>query len=114
MRAAHYDTPRPPALLLQCGRPDKEGPHVAFTPIGRASRCLLVAALVTAAIPSSPLYAQTRIDGLWEATVAAGGVDVPFRFEIAIKGADAQGFFFEGDRKVGSTSGKFADGTLTL
>jgi thiol-disulfide isomerase/thioredoxin len=87
---------------------------VAFTPIGRASRCLLAAAFVAATLLSSPLHAQTRVDGLWEATIVSGGVDVPFRFEIATKGADAQGFFFEGDRKVGSTSGKFADGVLTF
>jgi hypothetical protein len=30
---------------------------------------------------------------------------VPFRFEIAGSGAEIQGFFFEGDRKIGSTSG---------
>jgi thiol-disulfide isomerase/thioredoxin len=58
--------------------------------------------------------AASSIDGLWDAVVVAGGTDVPFRFEIATKGREAEGFFFEGDRKVGSTSGSFADGVLKL
>ena len=69
---------------------------------------LLAAALLVA----SPAYAQ--INGLWDATVNSNGADVPFRFEIAVNGADAQGFFFEGDRRVGSSSGRFVDGVLTL
>ena len=46
--------------------------------------------------------------------MVANGVEIPFRFEIATTGADAHGFFFEGDQKVGSTSGRFADGVLTF
>src|SRR6266852_8584633 len=76
---------------------------------------LLLAAVLLAAAPlAQPARAASGIDGLWEAIVVANGVDVPFRFEIATNGADAQGFFFEGDRKVGSTSGRFVDGVLTL
>jgi len=62
--------------------------------------------------------AMARPDGLWDATIATGGaqnqVNIPFRFEIATKGADAQGFFFEGDTKIGSSEGTFVDGTLKL
>jgi thiol-disulfide isomerase/thioredoxin len=75
---------------------------------------LPVAALLLAAQFGPSPRAASGIDGLWEATVVAGGVEIPFRFEIATTGADAQGFFFEGDQKVGSTSGRFADGVLTL
>jgi thiol-disulfide isomerase/thioredoxin len=60
---------------------------------------------------SSP---PASINGLWDATINANGIDVPFRFEIESKGTDAQGFFFEGDRKIGSTSGAFGNGTLKL
>jgi thiol-disulfide isomerase/thioredoxin len=60
------------------------------------------------------LHAATAIDGLWDAVIVANGADVPFRFEIATHGSNAQGFFFEGDRKVGSTSGSFVDGVLKL
>jgi len=75
---------------------------------------LPVAALLVAAQFGPSPRAASGIDGLWEATVVAGGVEIPFRFEIATSGAEAQGFFFEGDQKVGSTSGRFADGVLTL
>src|SRR5229473_610100 len=75
---------------------------------------LLAAGLLAAARLAPPARAASGIDGLWDAIVVANGVEVPFRFEIATNGADAQGFFFEGDRKVGSTSGRFANGVLTL
>jgi peroxiredoxin len=53
--------------------------------------------------------------GLWEATVVNGKAEIPFRFEIDRTDDDrVQGFFFEGDRKVGSTSGSFENDTLTL
>jgi len=71
-------------------------------------RFVLAAALLVA----SPVYAQ--VNGLWDAIVVSNGTEIPFRFEIAVNGAEAQGFFYEGDRKVGSSSGRFADGVLTL
>ena len=77
-------------------------------------KLLLAVALLIAAILAPALRAASGIDGLWEATVVAGGTDIPFRFEIATSGAEAQGFFFEGERKVGSTSGRLADGVVTL
>src|SRR5262249_37243875 len=58
--------------------------------------------------------AASPVDGLWSATIMAAGVEVPFRFEIAATGSELQGFFFEGERKIGSTSGTFADGVLKL
>jgi len=78
------------------------------------SALLLAAAMLAVPHLVSPTHAASGIDGLWDATVVANGVEIPFRFEIATRGAEAQGFFFEGDRKVGSTSGRFADGKLTL
>lgn len=80
-------------------------------------RWSLTAALVVAlaALPvTRPVRAAASVDGLWDAVVTAGGTAVPFRFEIATKGSEAQGFFFEGDRRVGSTSGTFTDGALKL
>ena len=73
-----------------------------------AAAFLVVAHLVPAA------QAASVVDGLWEATVVINSVEIPFRFEVATNGTEAQGFFFEGDQKVGSTSGRFADGVLTL
>src|SRR5947207_2138171 len=77
--------------------------------------------LVAAALVLTPrTRAASKIDGLWEAVITSGGgpnaspIDIPFRFEIATDGDKATGFFFEGDRKIGSTSGTFADGALKL
>src|SRR5580765_6555617 len=74
----------------------------------------LIVALFTLVL-RQPADAAASVDGLWDAiVVVAGGTEVPFRFEIVTKGTDAQGFFFEGDRKVGSSAGTFADGALKL
>src|SRR6476619_8159918 len=84
---------------------------------GSVKRRFSTAALVlTLAVLHAPraVRAAASVDGLWDAVVAAGETQVPFRFEIATKGSEAQGFFFEGDRKIGSTSGSFADGALKL
>jgi thiol-disulfide isomerase/thioredoxin len=73
---------------------------------------LLVAPASFAQAP--PSSAAASINGLWDAVIVSSGTDVPFRFEIATNGTAAQGFFFEGDRKVASSSGSFANGTLKL
>src|SRR5215831_9712005 len=54
------------------------------------------------------------VDGRWDAAVLANGVAVPFRFEISTNGTQATGFFFDGTRKIGSTSGQFERGRLTF
>ena len=78
------------------------------------SLCLAAALVVAfAAVPlRRSVAAAPSVDGLWDAIVVAGGTEVPFRFQISTKGSEAQGFFFEGDRPIGSTSGTFADGVL--
>ncbi len=78
---------------------------------------LVIATLLS--ISSGAAAAQTAdppssVNGLWDAVIVANDAEVPFRFEIVSGSAGAQGFFFEGDRKVGSTSGSFAGGVLTL
>jgi thiol-disulfide isomerase/thioredoxin len=62
--------------------------------------------------PAAPVL--PNVNGLWDATIVSGGVDIPFRFEIATNGKEAQGFFFEGDRKVGSTSGSVGDAGVSF
>jgi thiol-disulfide isomerase/thioredoxin len=74
----------------------------------------VAAGLLATSLATPRVFAQQSLDGLWDATIATGGTDVPFRFEIATSGAMAQGFFFEGDRKIGSTSGTLTDGVLTF
>ena len=86
-------------------------------------KLLLVSAFLLTALPVAS--AAGTITGRWDAVVVANKVEVPFRFEIAQNGArvravlaaraiQVQGFFFEGDRKIGSTSGTFANGILQL
>jgi thiol-disulfide isomerase/thioredoxin len=52
--------------------------------------------------------------GLWDAKIVANQLEIPFRFEIAQTGNQVQGFFFEGDRKIVSSGGSFANGHLIL
>jgi thiol-disulfide isomerase/thioredoxin len=80
----------------------------------RVSFGLLALAIALLTVSGQAVRAAAPVDGLWNATIMAAGVEIPFRFEITTTGATAQGFFFEGDRKVGSTSGTFADGVLKL
>lgn len=71
-----------------------------------------VVVLLLAAAPHVSFAAG--IAGLWDAIIVANNVEIPFRFEIAQEGNHVQGLFFEGARKVGSTSGSFANGVLRL
>jgi len=74
--------------------------------------CVAVVAIWLASSP--PGISATNVTGLWDATVIVNRVEIPFRFEIAQNGNQVQGFFFEGDAKLGSTSGSFANGRLML
>jgi len=76
--------------------------------------CTLVLVAIAAGCSPAPAPPAPNINGLWDAVVVANNAEVPFRFEIAQNGSLADGFFFEGDRKVGSTSGTFENGTLRL
>lgn len=86
-------------------------------------------ALAGLSLPS-PALAQSPA-GMWDATVtipvsgpaAPGGsstqttIDVPFRFEIVCDSAACtapKGSFFNGDDRVTSTSGRFANGSATF
>lgn len=69
--------------------------------------------LLLLAIPK-PLFAQNSPVGRWDAFVTVGNAEIPFRFDIALDGDEARGFFFEGEKRILSTSGRFADGTLQL
>lgn len=58
----------------------------------------------------APVAMAQSLSGLWDATVVVNGLEIPFRMEFT----DDGGSFFNGDEKVTSTSGHFANGTLTL
>jgi len=75
---------------------------------------LFVAALLALAARPVRVEAQS-ISGLWDASVVVnGGIEVPFRFEIAGSGKAIKGSFFNGDEKVTSTTGSFENGALIL
>jgi thiol-disulfide isomerase/thioredoxin len=81
------------------------------------SRLRLVRLVVFAGmgvLPAAPGSPASGIAGLWDAVVVANKVEVPFRFEIAQNGGRVEGFFFEGDRRVGSTAGSFENGVVKL
>src|SRR5918995_574155 len=84
---------------------------------------VLLAALIVVPIvarPQGPASAKGYGEagqaptGLWDAAVVVNGLEIPFRFEIAANGSNVSGWFFNGDEKVLSTGGKFADGSLVL
>jgi thiol-disulfide isomerase/thioredoxin len=76
---------------------------------------LVAALLVLCFAPSRrTVAAAASIDGLWDAVIVANDAEVPFRFEISTSDTEAHGFFFEGDQKIGSSAGRFADGKLAL
>src|SRR5437763_24846 len=59
--------------------------------------------------------AAQSLAGLWDASVVVnGGVEVPFRMEVAGTGSAVKGSFFNGDQKVTSTTGQFENGALVL
>jgi thiol-disulfide isomerase/thioredoxin len=73
-----------------------------------------VAAIGICAFSAEGVASPPGIAGRWDAVVVANSVEVPFRFEIAQNDRNVVGFFFEGSRKVASTSGRFENGALTL
>jgi len=80
----------------------------------RTMPLLFVAALLALAALPARVEAQS-ISGLWDASVVvSGGIEVPFRFEIAGSGKAIKGSFFNGDEKVTSTTGSFENGALIL
>ena len=73
-----------------------------------------VAAIGLCLVSAEGVASAPRIAGRWDAVVVANAVEIPFRFEIAQNDRDVVGFFFEGSRKIASTSGRFENGALTL
>jgi thiol-disulfide isomerase/thioredoxin len=52
--------------------------------------------------------------GRWDATVVVNKVEVPFTFEIAGDGTSLTGSFFNGDRRITSTSSELSGGAVTF
>jgi thiol-disulfide isomerase/thioredoxin len=80
----------------------------------RTMPLVFAAGLLALAVLPARVEAQS-ISGLWDAAVVVnGGIEVPFRFEIAGSGKAIKGSFFNGDEKVTSTTGSFENGALVL
>ena len=60
------------------------------------SALLLATVLLAASRLAPPTRAASGIDGLWDASVVANGVEIPFRFEIATNGSRGAGIFLRG------------------
>ncbi len=71
---------------------------------------LLAAALAFQGCRSAP----ESVDGQWSATILSGGAPVPFRFDLAVNPQGATGYFFDGERRIPSTSGRYENGKLHL
>ncbi len=70
---------------------------------------------LTAWLVAAPaLTLAQSLTGLWDAKVIVNGTEVPFRMEFAGEGASVKGWFFNGEDKVTSTSGRFVNGGLVL
>jgi thiol-disulfide isomerase/thioredoxin len=79
----------------------------------KLSALFLVMTVALVAFPSRA--AAQSLTGLWDATVVVnGGLEVPFRFELAGSGSAIKGSFFNGDDKVTSTTGHLENGSLVL
>src|SRR4051812_49012662 len=76
---------------------------------------VLVAAALLVVVTFPARAGAQALSGLWDATVVVnGGVEVPFRMEVAGSGSAVKGSFFNGDQKVTSTTGQFENGALVL
>jgi ABC-type sugar transport system substrate-binding protein len=72
---------------------------------------IALAALLAIGASAAPAPALT---GLWEASVQVNELKVPFKFGISAEGQRVEGWFFNGEDRVNSTSGQLTDGQLTL
>lgn len=82
--------------------------------MSRVTRFAFGIALITMAFVASSQAQSVSPAGLWDAAVVVNGLEIPFRFEISGSGASTTGWFFNGDEKVASTGGSFANGALVL
>ena len=80
---------------------------------GAGWRNLVGAVLLAAGVAACGVAANdpAELAGDWDAVVVVGdGVEVPFRFEVADQGGQLTGSFFNGERRISSTSaGLWAD-----
>ena len=66
------------------------------------------------AIIASAAFAQSSIDGRWDATLQAGSTVIPFRLDISGSGQTLKGTLYNGDDREYTTKASFAKGQLIL
>ncbi len=78
-------------------------------------RKLLTATLfLVAPLLISPSARAQSIAGMWDATINFNETEIPFKMGISGDGANIKGWFFNGDDKEISNSGKLENGALEL
>jgi thiol-disulfide isomerase/thioredoxin len=78
-------------------------------------RKLLIATLLLAApLLTAPAARAQSIAGMWDATINFNDTEIPFKMGISGDGANVKGWFFNGDDKEISNSGKLENGALEL
>jgi thiol-disulfide isomerase/thioredoxin len=78
-------------------------------------RKLLIATLFLAApLLTSPAARAQSIAGMWDATINFNDTEIPFKMGISGEGTNVKGWFFNGDDKEISNSGKLENGALEL
>ncbi|MHC5544151.1 hypothetical protein ACYOEI_38480, partial [Singulisphaera rosea] len=75
----------------------------------RLFRSALVASAVLVCVPN--VRAGT-LDGRWDASIKADGVEIPFRIDLSGDGKDFKATLFNGDVEVHSTSGRLEGGSV--
>jgi thiol-disulfide isomerase/thioredoxin len=78
-------------------------------------RKLFIATLFLAAPLFLSMTARAQsIAGMWDATINFNDTEIPFKMGISGEGANVKGWFFNGDDKEISNSGKLENGALEL
>src|ERR1700681_2498656 len=62
----------------------------------------------------APAAWSQSVAGLWDATIHFNDTDIPFKLELSGDGANVKGWFFNGDDREVSNSGKLENGSLVL
>lgn len=75
----------------------------------RLFRSALVASAFLACVP---IARAGTLDGRWDASIKADGVEIPFRIDLSGDGKDFKATLFNGDVEVRSTSGRLEDGAV--
>jgi thiol-disulfide isomerase/thioredoxin len=80
------------------------------------ARLALLTVVLTSAFVVPVVHAQDPASpvGQWDGVVVVNDVEIPFRFEIGGTPRQLTGSFFDGDLRVESSSGRYADGAVTL